>query len=264
MGVDEIIEWDLKTIGGLLMQIKNEMSTHNTQMQQMQSRLDTSEAKITKLENELDDLKVTLEREFKERDNFMNGIEQSTLKNGILLRGFNYSFNEENVVENFTRAIKSDLPLVSSHKFTVDIMKNGKARKIFFLKIIFSCFNDKKKAISYVTTNGCFRCEELDDNCPPEELENAILIDDVLTKINLQVKKTLLKARSKMEKGDFLLRMKGKFFQAKLKGYKNWTMVPNIIEANKILSEVMRSIQPKRNRISPQDPATTPTTKRIK
>lgn len=264
MGIEENVEWDLNTIGKLLMQIKNEISVHNSQMQHMQSRLDKTEDKIVKLENELDVLKVTLERETKEREKLMNGIEQTTLNNGILLRGFKYNFNEENVIENFTRAIKSDQPLVDSHKFSLKIMKNGKPKIIFFLKIMFSCFSDKRKAISYATTNGCFSCEELDENCPPEDIENIIFIDNVLTKTNLKVKKILLKAKTKLEKGDFLLRMKGKFFQVKLKGYKEWAMIPDITEANKVLEEVLQSIPLKRNRQSPQDPVTTPKNKRAK
>lgn len=262
MECDRNIEWNFDTLGSVLMQIRNEILDHNSQMQKMQTRMDLQEEKLTKLENEVQQLKVTLESESKKRETLMNKIEQKAMDNGIVLKGFNYDFNEENVIENFTKAIKSNYPLSNIYKFQMKITKEGKVKPVYFLNIMFTCKSDKKKAISYVVENGFFKAEELDENCPPEELESNIFIENALTNTNLKIKKTIMKARSKMEKDDLLIKMRGNFYHAKFKNQQGWKMITDTDEANKILDQATKGIQFKRNRQSPQDPTTTPASKK--
>lgn len=260
MSFDDNTEWSLNSLGKAMLQILQQNNDHNVQMEKIQQESNEMKEKITKLENELKNLKVIVEKNEKKRESESNKIEQRDLSYAIVLKGFNYDFNSETVIENFIRGLKIHGPISKYYKFDVEINKSNKNMRAYYMQIEFTCSSDKDSVFYYLTQNGPIKCEQLDDNCPVNQRENNIHVDHALTKKNLKIQKKLFNIKKSFPKGDFQMRLRKSVYQYKLRQEKQWRMVEELDDLETFMDDVQSSN--KRTRNSPNDAAGTPNQKR--
>lgn len=213
---DDTTVWSIDKLGKALLELIRLNAQNADELKELRCQVTENTARICQTETKLSNIEGHLE------DNKMNKMEQRSIEKAIVLKGFKYDFDQTTIADSLFSLAKISGNIDKVYKFSKIVKSESTNQKYFYLFLSFCSYNDKKKLILYLKSNGNPTSEQLDSNCPEANIEDEILIDHALTLHNLNIKRKLLGIRKQLPKNSFSFRLRNGDFQFKMNKENKW------------------------------------------
>jgi hypothetical protein len=190
--------------------ISEEMNNLKVTLGDMKKSIATNTTTIKKLDTKFEKHKNTCNNDRDFMHKMMRTSDQKMLSNDIVVKGFPTSqFDEHEVKQNIAAACSTEFGFNDCYKFSRQIGFDKDTKEPRFIHIVtlsFISHLDKMKVFNKLKDQGHFLLSDLISECPKDQQDQKIWIENALTIENLTLKKSLLQLKREGKIEGFAMR----------------------------------------------------------